>query len=217
MLAHQERKARYRLGHVRDAAPRRPAAAGRVSGAKSVVPAGDQADAFLVPRARRVDDGKIALFLVERAAQRRRRRAATHAGRRAAPPKSTLERAPRHAGRRRTAWPRSSTRSTSASPPLCAEAVGVMDKTGRDHGRVHEHAQAVRRGDRHLPGAAPPHGRHEDAAGAGALDELLRERSSSTRRPTARRRALAQRQVPARRVDALRRPAVRCSCTAASA
>jgi alkylation response protein AidB-like acyl-CoA dehydrogenase len=36
--------------------------------------------------------------------------------------------------------------------------------------------------DRQLPGAAPPHGRRQDAARAGALDELLRQ-------PQARRAA----------------------------
>ena len=46
---------------------------------------------------------------------------------------------------------------------------------GGDHRRLHEHAQAVRRADRQLPGPAPPHGRREDAARARPLDELLRQ------------------------------------------
>jgi alkylation response protein AidB-like acyl-CoA dehydrogenase len=65
VLAHQERKARYRL----DACEAQATQAGggwKLSGDKSIVPAGDQADAFLVPARA---DGKIALFLVERAAQ----------------------------------------------------------------------------------------------------------------------------------------------------
>ncbi len=64
VLAHQERKARYRL----DLCDTQAGGAGdawTVSGAKSVVPAGDQADAFLVPA---VANGKMALFLVERSA-----------------------------------------------------------------------------------------------------------------------------------------------------
>jgi alkylation response protein AidB-like acyl-CoA dehydrogenase len=64
VLAHQERKARYRL----DVCETRATAAGSgwsVSGAKSIVPAGDKADAFLVPA---TVDGAIVLFLVERAA-----------------------------------------------------------------------------------------------------------------------------------------------------
>ncbi|MEJ8838500.1 acyl-CoA dehydrogenase family protein [Ramlibacter sp. AN1133] len=65
VLAHQERKARYRL----DACEAQATQAGggwKVSGEKSVVPAGDQPDAFLVPARA---NGKIALFLVERQAQ----------------------------------------------------------------------------------------------------------------------------------------------------
>ncbi|GAB3768943.1 acyl-CoA dehydrogenase [Ramlibacter monticola] len=65
VLAHQERKARYRL----DACEAQATQAGggwKVSGDKSLVPAGDQADAFLVPARA---DGRIALFLVERGAQ----------------------------------------------------------------------------------------------------------------------------------------------------
>ncbi|MBA3771870.1 MAG: acyl-CoA dehydrogenase family protein [Ramlibacter sp.] len=62
VLAHQERKARYRL----DLCETQASGSGdawTVSGAKSVVPAGDKADAFLVPA---VANGKMALFLVER-------------------------------------------------------------------------------------------------------------------------------------------------------
>ncbi len=70
VLAYQERAARYRLGRVDTTA----AAAGdawTISGAKSLVPIGDQADAFVVSA--RVggapdDAAGIALFLVERGA-----------------------------------------------------------------------------------------------------------------------------------------------------
>lgn len=65
VLAHQERKGRYRL----DACEAQATQAGggwKVSGDKSIVPAGDQADAFLVPAKA---NGKLALFLVERNAQ----------------------------------------------------------------------------------------------------------------------------------------------------
>jgi alkylation response protein AidB-like acyl-CoA dehydrogenase len=64
VLAQQERKARWRL----DVCETQAAQAGNawtVSGAKSLVPAGDQADTFLVPA---TVNGKIALFLVERSA-----------------------------------------------------------------------------------------------------------------------------------------------------
>jgi alkylation response protein AidB-like acyl-CoA dehydrogenase len=68
VLAHQERAARYRLHHVTT----RAVAAGKgytITGAKSVVPAGDEADAFIVPARLSGADGDaagIGLFLVER-------------------------------------------------------------------------------------------------------------------------------------------------------
>ena len=70
VLAHQERQARYRLQHV---TTRATATGGgwTLSGHKSVVPAGDEADAFVVPaRISGADDSRsgIGLFLVERAA-----------------------------------------------------------------------------------------------------------------------------------------------------
>ena len=64
VLAQQERKARYRLGVCEAKAA--PAQSGHtLTAIKSVVPAGDKADAFIVPAQL---DGKIALFLVERTA-----------------------------------------------------------------------------------------------------------------------------------------------------
>ena len=70
VLAHQERAARYRLHHV---TTRATAVAGgyTLSGLKSVVPAGDEADAFIVPARLSGADGDaggIGLFLVEKAA-----------------------------------------------------------------------------------------------------------------------------------------------------
>jgi alkylation response protein AidB-like acyl-CoA dehydrogenase len=70
VLAHQERGARYHLHHVTT----RAAAAGdgyTLTGKKSVVPAGDEADGFIVPaRLSGADDDEagIGLFLVEKAA-----------------------------------------------------------------------------------------------------------------------------------------------------
>lgn len=62
VLAHQERGARYALD--RCAATAKPAATGwQLSGLKNVVPAGDEADAFIVPA---TIDGAVALFLVAR-------------------------------------------------------------------------------------------------------------------------------------------------------
>ncbi len=62
VLAYQERKARYRLD-VCEAAATKDGDAYRLSGTKSLVPAGDEADAFIVPAQL---DGRIALFLVPR-------------------------------------------------------------------------------------------------------------------------------------------------------
>ena len=68
VLAHQERAARYRLNHVVTRAVQ-AGGAWTLSGAKSVVPAGDEADAWVVPA--RIsgalgDAAGIGLFLVEK-------------------------------------------------------------------------------------------------------------------------------------------------------
>ena len=65
VLAQQERKARYKLD-VCEAHAQSVGQGWTVTGLKSIVPAGDQADAFVVPATR---GGKLALFLVERNAQ----------------------------------------------------------------------------------------------------------------------------------------------------
>jgi alkylation response protein AidB-like acyl-CoA dehydrogenase len=63
VLAHQERAARYRLDHVVTKATNADGT-WTLDGAKSVVPAGDEADAFIVPA---TTPQGIQLFLVERA------------------------------------------------------------------------------------------------------------------------------------------------------
>ena len=65
VLAHQERKARYRLD-VCEAKAAKAGSGYTVTALKNIVPAGDQADAFMVPA---MLDGKLALFMVERSAQ----------------------------------------------------------------------------------------------------------------------------------------------------
>lgn len=85
VLAHQERAARYRLNHVTTRATQ-GAGGWTVSGAKSVVPAGDEADAFIVPArvaGADADEAGIGLFLVEKAAAQVRGYP-THDGARAA-------------------------------------------------------------------------------------------------------------------------------------
>jgi len=64
VLAHQERAARYRLDLCATLATESKGG-WQINGSKSVVPAGDLADAFLVPA---MAHGRQALFLVERAA-----------------------------------------------------------------------------------------------------------------------------------------------------
>ena len=62
VLAYQERAARYRLD-ICETRATQSASGWELTGSKSVVPAGDQADAFMVPAS---VDGKTALFLVSR-------------------------------------------------------------------------------------------------------------------------------------------------------
>ena len=62
VLAQQERKARYRLD-VCEAKAAQAGAGYSLTALKNIVPAGDQADAFVVPA---VLNGQLALFLVER-------------------------------------------------------------------------------------------------------------------------------------------------------
>ena len=128
VLAHQERAARYRLNHVTTKATK----AGNgftLSGAKSVVPAGDEADAFIVPARTAGADADaqgIALFIVAKgAAGLAVRGYPTQDGARAA--ELTLKDTP------------ATLIATDALPVLehavdagiaavCAEGVGVMDR-----------------------------------------------------------------------------------------
>ena len=65
VLAHQERAARYRLDQCATLATETKEGTWHISGSKSVVPAGDLADALVVPA---MAHGRQALFLVERSA-----------------------------------------------------------------------------------------------------------------------------------------------------
>ncbi|MFY9512443.1 MAG: acyl-CoA dehydrogenase family protein [Rubrivivax sp.] len=126
VLAHQERAARYRLHHVTTRATQ--ASIGwSLSGSKSVVPAGDEADAFIVPA--RISGGDadtagIGLFLVE-AKTARVRGYPTQDGARAAELQldnstATLITADGHALLEKAV--------DAGIAAQCAEAVGVMDK-----------------------------------------------------------------------------------------
>jgi alkylation response protein AidB-like acyl-CoA dehydrogenase len=71
VLAHQERNARYRLNQVATTA-RKSSSGWSLSGQKNVVPAADEADAFIVPArlsGAESDPQGIGLFVVEKAAK----------------------------------------------------------------------------------------------------------------------------------------------------
>jgi alkylation response protein AidB-like acyl-CoA dehydrogenase len=123
VLAYQERAARYRLDVC--AATATLAGTGwTLTGGKSVVPAGDQADAFIVPA---TVEGKLALFLVERTASGVSTRGyGTQDGARAA--ELSLQNAPASLVTvdGLTALEHAVDIGIAAT---CAEAVGVLDKT----------------------------------------------------------------------------------------
>ncbi len=123
VLAQQERKARYRLD-VCDTSASQSGSSWTVSGSKNMVPAGDQADAFLVPA---LAGGKLALFLVERSASGVSTRGySTQDGGRAAD--LVLDKAPAQlvTADGLTALEHAVDVGIAA---VCAEAVGVMDQT----------------------------------------------------------------------------------------
>ncbi|MDD0816664.1 acyl-CoA dehydrogenase family protein [Curvibacter sp. HBC28] len=123
VLAYQERQARYRL----DATQATATAAGTaftVTGKKSVVAAGDQADAYLVPAQL---DGQTALFLVERSAAGVSTQGyATQDGGRAAELSFANSPATLVSRQGQAALEHAVDIGIASA---CAEAVGVMDKT----------------------------------------------------------------------------------------
>ncbi len=130
VLAHQERGARYDLTKVETRAERDGSGAWQVSGSKSLVPAGERADAFIVPaRVSGAEDDPqgIALFLVERGATIKTRGYLTQDGACAA--ELHLDKAPATellpAGQGFDALEAAIDRGIAA---VAAEAVGVMDK-----------------------------------------------------------------------------------------
>ena len=123
VLAHQERGARYQLSRCA-AQGSESNGAWSVSGTKSVVPVGDQADAFLVPA---TVNGEIALFLVERSASGVSTQAyGTQDGSRAAEVVLNKAAAQLITLNGLTALEEAVDIGIACT---CAEAVGVMDKT----------------------------------------------------------------------------------------
>ncbi len=128
VLAHQERAARYRLNHVTTKATK-VGDAWTLSGAKSLVPAGDEADAFIVPArtaGAEADAAGIGLFLVAKgAAGLALRGYPTQDGARAA--ELTLANTPATLIAL-DALPVLEQAVDAGIAALCAEAVGVMDR-----------------------------------------------------------------------------------------
>ncbi len=123
VLAWQEKKARYRLD-VCAATAKKAGDGYTVHGTKGVVPAGDQADAYLVPAQL---DGGIALFLVERSADGVAARGyATQDGSRAAEVVFDNAAATLVAAEGLPVLEHAVDIGIAAT---CAEGVGVMDKT----------------------------------------------------------------------------------------
>jgi len=123
VLAAQERPARYRLD-VCDTKAARQGDAWTVTGNKSIVPAGDQAQAFLVPA---TVDGTIALFLVPAGAGSVKTRGyGTQDGGRAA--EVTFTSAPALLVTQ-DGLPALEHAVDIGIAAACAEAVGVLDKT----------------------------------------------------------------------------------------
>ncbi|WP_395687700.1 acyl-CoA dehydrogenase family protein [Caenimonas koreensis] len=123
VLAYQEQKARYRLDTC-EATATQSGDSWSVTGHKSIVPAGDQADAFLVPANA---NGKMALFLVEKSASGVAARGyGTQDGSRAAEVAFKSSPATLVTSEGQTALGHAVDIGIAA---LCAEAVGVLDKT----------------------------------------------------------------------------------------
>ncbi len=123
VLAYQERKARYWL-YMCETAATLSGSDWTVTGAKSLVPAGDQADAFLVPA---MVNGKLGMFLVERkAAGVTTRGYGTQDGGRAAEVTFNASPAQPVAQDGTLALEHGVDIGIAAT---CAEAVGVIDKT----------------------------------------------------------------------------------------
>ena len=123
VLAYQERASRYRLDVCQTQA-KQISSGWQLTGGKSIVPAGDQADAFIVPAS---VDGSLALFLVQRSGPGVSTRGyGTQDGSRAAELSLQSAGAELITLEGLTALEHAVDIGIAAT---CAEAVGVMDKT----------------------------------------------------------------------------------------
>ena len=123
VLAHQERKARYRLAECTTQA-QADGSGFHLSGAKSLVPVGDRADAYIIPA---VCQSKLGLYLVQSGAARLTTRAyQTQDGGRASELKLDKTPATQLIANGITALEHAVDVGIAA---LCAQAVGAMEKT----------------------------------------------------------------------------------------
>ncbi|MFM8863823.1 MAG: acyl-CoA dehydrogenase family protein, partial [Limnohabitans sp.] len=123
VLAHIERGARHQIERCQ-AQAKESAGQWSVSATKSIVPVGDQADAFIVPA---MAGSQMALFLIERSASGVHTQGyLTQDGARAAEVQFKNSPAQRITAQGLTAL---SQAADIGSACVCAEAVGVMDKT----------------------------------------------------------------------------------------
>jgi alkylation response protein AidB-like acyl-CoA dehydrogenase len=123
VLAHQERQARYQTSSCKTQATEK-SGAWTLTGQKSVVAAGDQADAWLVPA---MANGQLALFIVKRDATGATCKGyVTQDGSRAAD--ITLNNTPAQLVTQDGATALAHALDIGIAA-VCAEAVGVMDKT----------------------------------------------------------------------------------------
>ena len=123
VLAHIERGARHQIERCQ-AQAQESGGQWSVSGTKSIVPVGDQADAFIVPA---MAGGQVALFLVERGASGVQTQGyLTQDGARAAEVQFKNSPAQRITAQGLNALAQA---ADIGSACVCAEAVGVMDKT----------------------------------------------------------------------------------------
>ncbi len=161
-FAQTEKGARYNLTKV-DAQAKKAGSGWELTGEKFVVLGAPAADAFVVSA--NTDKG-LSLFLVKKESVK---------------VKAYVTLDEQRAGDVSLAKsPAEMLGAEGGALAVIEETVDLRRSGGRDevrlrhHARIPEDAQAVRRADRYLPGAAAPHGQHVRRPGAGALDGLPR-------------------------------------------
>ena len=201
-LAHQEKQSRFDLADVATSAKADGDGGYTLEGEKCVVLYGDSADWLIVTARvsgdRRAQDG-IGLFLVDAKAPGVSRRGyPTQDGQRAADISLASVKVGRDGviGTRGQRLRRAGARGARGDCGAGGGGRGRHGGAARADGRVPEDAQAVRRADRLVPGAAASLRRHVHAPGAGAQHGLLRHHDGGRgRMQRERRKAIAAAKV----------------------